>query len=269
MVFNDTIEVIKKLYGSDLADILIDRLILGLYFTGVKLSNGCAGIVYTPAAELHGYGEDRSNSPDKSSYMRFKGENVAVVLNHSSDSLLHRTVSLAVMNALSAPFLVPERYKVQFDQDVLDLINLEDIGRVGMVGAIFPFVRRFKEIHDINLSVIERKEENLASDEKKYFVAAERAPEVLSLCDTVIITGAAIANGTIDNLLKWIKHRALVVVTGPTASMVPDALFNKNVTIVSGISVTDADMAMDMLAEGATAYHLFKTCVRKINIVRK
>jgi hypothetical protein len=37
---------------------------------------------------------------------------------------------------------------------------------------------------------------------------------------------------------------------------------------VSGVRVTDPDLALDMLAEGLGAYFLFDTCVRKLNLIK-
>jgi uncharacterized protein (DUF4213/DUF364 family) len=92
--------------------------------------------------------------------------------------------------------------------------------------------------------------------------------DVLPTCDTVIVTGASIANRTIDDLLAATRPDAFVIVTGPTASMLPDVLFEHNVAAVSGVRVTEPDAALDMLAEGVGAYHLFDACVRKMNVLR-
>ena len=77
----------------------------------------------------------------------------------------------------------------------------------------------------------------------------KNASKVLPLCDTAILTGSSIANGTIEDLLGYTRPGATVIVTGPTASLLPDALFARNATIVSGVKVTDQDLALDMLAE--------------------
>jgi len=34
--------------------ITIEKIVIGVYFTGIKLSNGCGGISCTPIADLHG-----------------------------------------------------------------------------------------------------------------------------------------------------------------------------------------------------------------------
>jgi uncharacterized protein (DUF4213/DUF364 family) len=118
------------------------------------------------------------------------------------------------------------------------------------------------------LTVIEQNKASLRPDEMHFYAPAEKASEVLPLCDIAILTGSSIANGTIEDLLSYTQPGATVVVTGPTASLLPDAFFARNATVVSGIQVTDQDLALDMLAEGLGAYFLFDACVRKLNVIK-
>lgn len=268
MVLDETVRLVEELHGKGLDSLRIERIIIGLFFTGVKLSDGSAGVVYTPTAEIHSNSGKEPMAIEKPAPRTLKGMPVRDVLENNGSSVMERLVSLVVVNALSAPFLTPDRYAVRYDTDVLDLLDVRGIARVGMVGAIRPFLERFKEMPGIEVKVIEQKKESLKGDEAGYYVPAESAVEVLPTCDTVIITGAAIANGTIEALLAWTKPGARVLVTGPTASILPDALFKRNVSAVSGVIVNDADLALDMLAEGTIAYHLFKRCMKKINITR-
>ncbi len=53
-IIEETTTLHKTLYGETLKNITIERIIVGVYFTGVKLSNGCGDVSYTPTAELHG-----------------------------------------------------------------------------------------------------------------------------------------------------------------------------------------------------------------------
>jgi uncharacterized protein (DUF4213/DUF364 family) len=137
-----------------------------------------------------------------------------------------------------------------------------------MVGAFEPLIRRLKDLPGVDLSVIERKSSSLGDDEMKFYVPAELAQDVLPRCTTVIITGASIANGTFEGLLAHVDPTARLIVTGPTSSFLPDALFRRRVDIVGGVIVSDSDCAIDMLSEGAAAYQLFGVCIRKINILR-
>lgn len=269
MILSETIHIIKNLYGEGLKDIVIDRLVLGVFFTGVKLSTGYGGVSYTPIAELHNNPCCGSMSFPKPGAGNFRGTSVHEILNEPAGSPLLNTVRLVILNALSPPFLTRERYKITYDRDVLNAADVQSMKKVAMVGAFTPFLDVFKKRSDIELYVLEKKTQSFREDEAQYYVPSERAGEIIPRCDTVIITGATVANGTIGQLLTYTRPDAKVIVTGPTVSFLPDALFERNVKIVGGTIVTNVDRALDLLAEGAGAYQLFGTCVRKINIVRE
>jgi uncharacterized protein len=270
MIIKETISIIEGLYGDSLNTINIERIVIGIFFTGVKLSNGYGGISYTPVSEIHDDLSHASPIFTKDSPVILKGMSAYEVLNNLSDTPMYKTIKIVVLNALSTHFLTSERYFITENIDVLDSINMDITKRIGMVGAFPPFLERLKKVDNIQLSVIERRKESLTGDNIKYFIPAEDAQSIIPLCDTVIITGAAIANGTIDKLLSYARSDAQVIVTGPTASFLPDAFFRRNVDVVSGVLVTNPDDALDMLAEGVGAYHLFKKCaVKKINIFNR
>jgi uncharacterized protein (DUF4213/DUF364 family) len=268
MIIEKTADLIRGLYGEKIKDVKIERIIIGIFFTGVKLSDGSGGVAYTPIADLHSVGCCPSMAAERPAIAPLKGMSVHDVLKQTKRSMLSDLVQLVVMNALSSRFITSDRYRIVYDADALDLIDLRGAGKIGMVGAFIPFLKLFKMIPEIDLAVIEKKRETLKEDEMRFYVPADRARDVLPACDTVIITGSTMANGTIDELLTFTGPDAHVIVIGPTASILPDVLFANNVNTVSGVHVTDPDLALDMLAEGAGAYHLFGACVRKINILR-
>ena len=268
MIFDETMALLQNLYGEKLAVIRIERIVIGLFFTGVKLSNGAGGVAYTPKDELSGAACCHSGTAKGSTRVSFKGMDVQEIFRRGADSPLTALVSLTVMNALSTRFIDSERYNVIYDKDSLDFIDFDRAGKIGMVGAFGPFLKRMKNIPGIDLTVIERKKESLWEEEMRFYAPAEEASSILPACQTAILTGSAIANGSIETLLSYTKPGALVIVTGPTASLLPEALFSRNATIVSGVQVTDPDLALDIVSEGLGAYHLFDTCVRKLNILR-
>jgi len=218
MVLDDTITRIRDLYGERLGQLTIARIIIGLFFTGVKLSDGSAGVAYTPADDLHDSTCCSSMAAESPAPLPLKGRAVGDVLRMEPTTALSTTVKLVIINALSSRFLRSGRYKIVDDVDALDLIDLDTAGKIGMVGAFIPFLKRLKAMPDIDLRVVERKKETLKADEMRFYVPPEAASRVLPGCDTVIITGASIANGTIDELLGYTRPGATVIVTGPTAS---------------------------------------------------
>jgi uncharacterized protein (DUF4213/DUF364 family) len=65
--------------------------------------------------------------------------------------------------------------------------------------------------------------------------------EILPLATVAIITGTALANGTIDRLLDLSKDSREIGLAGPTASVFPDPLFKHGVTLIDGIKIMDGE----------------------------
>jgi uncharacterized protein (DUF4213/DUF364 family) len=268
MVLDETLEILKRLFGNDLDSIRIEKIVIGIFFTRVKLSDGSGGVAYTPTADMHSATCCPTMAAEQPAPGLLKGMTVSHALSQARESALGNVVELVIMNALSSQFITSDRYHIVYDTDSINLIDLKRAGRIGMVGAFIPFLKIFKAIPDIDLTVIEQKKETLKPDEMRFYAPAEQAKKVLPLCDTVIITGASIANSIVEGLLSLTRPGANVLVTGPTASILPDALFARNASIVSGVKVTDPDLTIDLLSERVGAYHLFNRCVRKINILK-
>lgn len=268
MIVEETIDLIHELYQRRLQAITIDRIIVGIFFTGVQLSNGYSGISYTPITEIHNEGGCIHVKGKQREPFRFKGAPVTEIFPLDANDLLVRSIQISTLNALSAKNLTEARYRMVEDQDPLDLLDLSRLKNVAMVGAIPPFLKRLKTQRQLKLHLIERKSESIGEDEARFLVPEDAIPDVLSQCDAVIITGAAIANGTIETLLDLAQDDATVVVAGPTTGFLPDALFARGVSIVSTVLVSEPDRTLDLLAEGKGAYQLFaEKCVRKINLL--
>jgi len=268
MVIDETINLIRELYREHLQKITVDRLITGIFFTGVQLSNGYSGISYTPITEIHSEGGCIHVKGKEREPFRFKGAPVTGIFTLDANDLLVRTIQISTLNALSVNFLTEDHYRLVGDQDPLDLLDLSRLGKVAMVGAIPPFLKRLKQETHIRFHLIERKSESVEDDETRFLVPEDAIADVLPQCDTVIITGAAIANGTMEALLDLTREDATVVVAGPTAGFLPDALFTRGVSIVSTVIVAEPERTLDLLAEGKGAYQLFaEKCLRKINLL--
>jgi uncharacterized protein (DUF4213/DUF364 family) len=50
---------------------------------------------------------------------------------------------------------------------------------------------------------------------------------------------------------------ARIIVTGPTASMLPDVFFQHGVTVMGGIIATKPDELLNIIAEAGSGYHFF------------
>ena len=85
--------------------------------------------------------------------------------------------------------------------------------------------------------------------------------------DLLVITGVTILNNTLPGLLQMAKPGAEILITGPTASMLPEAS-PRGVTMLGGIQVTKPDELLNIISEGGSGYHFFgryaeRTVIRK------
>jgi len=58
----------------------------------------------------------------------------------------------------------------------------------------------------------------------------------------------------------------IVIVTGPSSSLVPDILFRNKVSIIGATSIIKPEMLFPIVSESGAGFHLFKYCAQKICI---
>ncbi len=264
-ILNDAASTLRELYGDKLDDVVVERLVVGVFFVGMKLSNGCGGVAYTPPETIRSAGSRIL----KDSRQTIRGMCVAAVIDGEISGPFADVIRLATLNALSVPFMEGGRYRIDTSGDLSGIQSLFTNRRVCMVGAIIPLLKRLKELGVADVAIIDQKKETEAEAEAGYgtFVPPECTAETLARCETAVFTGASIANGTIEHLISLVPETAAIAVVGPTAAFVPEPLFRRNVALVGTVVVTDGDLALEILAEGGGGYRLFGSCVRKINLL--
>ncbi len=85
----------------------------------------------------------------------------------------------------------------------------------------------------------------------------------------MIVTGVTLVNHTLEEILKVARQDAEIAVIGPTASMLPDALFARGVRVVGGVWVKKPDELLDVLAAGGSGYHFFDNLAPRIVIEKE
>jgi uncharacterized protein len=264
-ILEEATDTLIQYYGDGLCSLTIERLVVGVFFVGVKLSNGCGGVAYSPPEVVKNAGRRilKENHP------LIRGMSAAEVAKGKAPGPFSGIIRLATINALSVPFFDGSHYEVRTDSDLSDIKVLFKNRRVCMVGAIIPLLKRLKELEPAEVTIIDRKEATQKEAEAGYgqFVSPRYTAESLADCETAVFTGAAIANGSIQELIGFVPADAAIAIVGPTAGFVPRPLFRRNVALIGTVAVTNSDLALDILAEGGGGYRLFNSCVRKINII--
>src|SRR4030066_1114731 len=101
-VIAETIDIITEKSPTPLEEIWIDDLVIGIFFTGVKLSTGHAGCAFTPIGEV----PEAVCCPTSAARMpqagNLEGNPVSEVLKYSLDpNVLKSAIGVATLNALS------------------------------------------------------------------------------------------------------------------------------------------------------------------------
>jgi uncharacterized protein (DUF4213/DUF364 family) len=269
-ILEETISHIRKELGSDFETITIERVVIGIFFTGVKLSDGSGGICFTPIKEI----PEAVCCPSSARAMpfpgRFKGRSAGKFLRDLSCAPpLKKAVGIAIINALTASCgkRRPDiSYTCETGRDALDLVPLPDEDYVVVVGALVPVIRRLKA-REKAFGILELDLRTLKSDELPFTIQPDNADVEIQRADLLIITGTTLLNNTLEPLLALARPGARIIVVGPTASMLPGAFFRRGVTVLGGDVVTKQDELLDTIAEGGSGYHFFNKFAEK-TIVR-
>jgi len=252
MILQESIDFILQHESDRIEQYTIDRVFIGALFTAVQLSSGYSGLSKTEfkGSLHHGH---RSEPFEPGTYA---GSKLIQLLTAKETNGFLNVVQLAAMNALSAEWISNGTYKIIENADPLDLMNT-DGKRIAMVGAFCSYIKKLSQ-QNCTLHVLELDENAFDDEAKKYYVPAKQSREVFQNADIAIITGSALANNTMDQLLSEIPSRVQIVVVGPTGGIIPDFLFNKNVAVIGATRILNAEMLFHMIAEGASGYHLFR-----------
>jgi len=263
-ILKEAAATLRELYGDKLDAVVVERLVVGVFFVGVKLSNGCGGVAYMPPELIRSTGSRIL----KGSMPTIRGMRAAALMDGGIRSPFGDVIMMAALNALSVPFMKIDRYCVDTIGELSGLPSLFINRRVCIVGAITPLLKRLKVLGAAEVSIIDRKKETLVDAGYGTFVPPERTAETLARCETAVFTGAAIANGTIEHLISLVPETAAIAVVGATAAFVPQPLFRRNVALVETDVVTNSDLALEIVAEGGGGRRLFfGRGVSKINLL--
>jgi uncharacterized protein len=270
-VIAETIEIIKEKFPTPLQEVWVDDLVIGIFFTGVKLSTSHGGVAFTPIGEI----PEAVCCPTTAARMpqagNLEGNPVSEILKYAMDpNVLKSAIGVATLNALTQ--LVIEsgdrrEYEIVKDKDGFDLLEIQPDETITLIGAFGPYIRRLKMMGN-PFFIVEKNSQTLRTDEMKYFKPESEISSALEKSSVVIITGTAIVNHTIDPILSSFTNSKRTAIIGPTASMIPDAFFKKGVQVMAGIRILNPDGMIEILKQGGSAYHLLKDCAEKIAFVK-
>src|SRR5262249_31496855 len=197
-ILAETIEAIQGIAAKEIATVLIERAVVGLFFTGVKLSTGHVGACATPIKTI----PDAVCCPSSVHAMPFpgkmRGRRAADFLDEvRQQDGIRRAVGIATMNALAALCWDKRPHpevELESGVDAFDAAHIRPGQTVVVVGAFAPFLRELKRMGQLYLVL----EQNPATLKARH---AAQAPAVVPQADVVLITGTTLLNDTLDQIL--------------------------------------------------------------------
>src|SRR5712671_7975388 len=270
-ILNETIAGVTDILGHELGGIVVERAVIGLYFTGVKLTAGGAGTFAKPRDAVPG-DICCPISARAVDFTGLAGRPAAELMQHAlAENGLSRAVGIATLNALAelcwrrrpAPGV-----GLLAATDAFGATQLHEGDRVVLVGAFIPFLKELKRRRQPYL-VLEQNPAALKPEEMPFYRAADSAPEIVPHADVLLITGATLLNDTLEDLLALARPEARVTVLGPTVGMLPDAFLARGADVLGSVRITQPDAFLDLLAEGGSAPHFLGTLAEKIVLARK
>jgi uncharacterized protein (DUF4213/DUF364 family) len=271
VILNETIACVTDILGRELEGIRIERAVIGLFFTGVKLTAGVAGTCATPRDAIPG-DVCCPVSARAAGFQTLAGRPAAELMQGAlAENGLSRAVGIATLNALAelcwrrrphpGVALLP-------GTDAFDASEIREGDRVVLVGAFIPFLKELKRRKQPYL-VLEQNPAALKPEEMPSYRPADLAREVVPGADVLLITGATLLNDTLEDLLALADPAARVTVLGPTVGMLPDAFLARGADILGSVRITRPDEFLDLLAEGGSAPHFLGRSAEKIVLAKK
>ena len=271
-ILRETLAEISEILGPHHGGLTVERAVIGLFFTGVKLSNGIAGACATPIKTI----PEAVCCPTSAMAMPFPGKlSGRPALDLANEALsehgIRRAVGIAAMNALADTCWRRRPHpqsELRLGIDAFDATEMRPGDKVVVVGAFVPFLRELKRRRQPFL-VLEQDPATLKAEELPFFRPANEAPTVVPEADVLLITGTTLINDTLEGLLGLAKPAARVTMVGPTVSLLPDAFLRRGVDVLGTVRITAPDEFLETLAEGGSGYHFLGRSAQKVVLVRR
>ncbi len=266
-LLHESLDIVKSRLEDEYNYLAVKRLVAGLFFTGVKLNSGAAGVCFTPVKEIPQAVCCPSSAGRIFDPGRVSGMPMAQLMEGlDSSEPLKLAGAIAGLNALTAQCWQRGQmgdYRLELDLDAQDAVELPPEAEVVVVGALVPTMRALKA-RGGPWWVVEKDPRTLKGEELDHFVPAEEMAAAAGRADILFVTGTTLVSRSLEPILAAARPQARVIVLGPTSSCSPEPLFAAGVDLVGGVWVRRPDELLDVLAAGGSGYHFFGKLAQRV-----
>ncbi len=141
------------------------------------------------------------------------------------------------------------------DREVLENVMAPDdvVSLIGYGGMVENVIGRCREVHVADMRPPELLLTTIIGDRIEYapspvtFHGPDEDEAILGRSDVAILTASSLVNGTIDDLLRYSSKARVTGLYGPSASVIPDVLFESGVDFVMSHRVADPELFRNSL----------------------
>jgi uncharacterized protein (DUF4213/DUF364 family) len=209
-------------------------------FGVISLTDGSCGFFFA------GFGNTQSQLQQFNSQKQLNAPTISYLNWCNSNDPFEAAIGFGVLNAVSQHLLKAAHYQLDQASDPVGQLNLTSGQHVGMVGFFPPLVKALTE-QKIRLTIIEKDKKFL--DRSGPFEITSDINRI-NKCDQVLITGSTLINHTLDEVMENCSRDAQTALIGPTASCLPDPLFERGIDVIGSTTVTDSRLLAELLETG-------------------
>jgi len=131
---------------------------------------------------------------------------------------------------------------------------------IGMVGFFGPLIDRYLA-QGKRVTVIEQQPERVPAE---LGLPVFTSPEPLAECDTILCTASTLINNTLESIIAAAGDPAKINIIGPSASGLPDLLFELGIHATGGLIIDRPDELIKAMAAGES----WGSCGRKYQLTQ-
>jgi uncharacterized protein (DUF4213/DUF364 family) len=270
MILEKTVEKIKLIYVNHNIELpKISNVILGLGYTGVEISiqktESFLGLAATVPSIINNTTCSKIEFAGK-----LTNKELFELMGWSTESpSIRKIVGLAAVNAASQHIFKFKNPYTKIKADLLSHLNIDKDTKITVIGLMKPLIRKLsnltKSITLVENSIPVSAEFNVF--EFRYNIEQLRNKDFST--DLLFCTGTVLINNTIEKILELFGKKARkIILIGPSASMIPDILFENGVNIVGGMEIFDTEATIRVVQEGGGT-KLFKQYGKKYNLINE
>jgi uncharacterized protein (DUF4213/DUF364 family) len=270
MILEKTVELVKSIYKyHKIIPPKVNRVVIGLGYTGVELFalsySPFLGLAYTLKSEI------KSNTCTKLNLAgKITNKSLTELLDWSYGApSLQKIIGIATLNAMSQHILEIINPYQKLEEELMEHLKIYEDSKVIFIGQIKPLIQKISKVTEA-ITIVENNISERTSFKKFTIIndINQLKEEQLNV-NILFCTGTALINNTMEEILRKFKKRAQqIVVIGPTASMLPDILFDHGVEIVAGMKIIDSDATIKVLQE-AGGTKMFKQYGMKYSLIKE